>query len=124
MNVLTLQWQDKNQNITQYIYEKQPSKHPGTVRIGRDTLQCDIILTHPTVSGLHVEIFFHGQQQQFYIRNLREPNPPVINNQQLIKGEMALGKGSIIYLGQQKLEVTAISIHKTLISRLGWNNNC
>ncbi|MTJ06267.1 MULTISPECIES: FHA domain-containing protein [unclassified Anabaena] len=114
MNTLTLHWQDKDQNITQHIYEQQSSKNPGTVRLGRDPLQCDIILTHPTVSGLHVEIFFHAQQQQFYIRNLREPNPPLINNQQLIKGEMALGKGSIIYLGQQKIEVTAISVHKII----------
>ncbi|MDP5015834.1 FHA domain-containing protein [Anabaena sp. UHCC 0187] len=112
MNVLTLQWQDTNQNITHNIYEQQPSKNPGTVRIGRDPLQCDIILTHPTVSGLHVEIFFHSQQQQFYLRNLRESNPPQINDKPLIRGEMALGEGSLIYLGQQKLEVTAISVHK------------
>jgi hypothetical protein len=112
MNVLTLQWQETNQNITQNIYDNQPSKNPGTVRIGRDPGQCDIILTHPTVSGLHVELFFEPQQQQFYIRNLREPNPPQINDQPLIKGEMMLEKGSLIYLGQQKLEVTNISLEK------------
>jgi pSer/pThr/pTyr-binding forkhead associated (FHA) protein len=111
MNILTLQWQDTNQNITQNIYEQQPSKNPGTMRIGRDPLQCDIILTDPTVSGLHVEIFFHSQQQQFYLRNLREPNPPRINDKPLIQGEIALCKGNIIYLGQQKLEVTAVSFH-------------
>ncbi|MEA5582983.1 FHA domain-containing protein [Nodularia harveyana UHCC-0300] len=111
MNGLTLQWHDAGQDRVQQIYEQQPSKNPDTVRIGRDPLRCDIVLTHPTVSGLHVEIFFHTQQQCFYIRNLRSPNPPVINGQQLVHGEMALNEGSIIYLGQAQLQVTQVAIN-------------
>lgn len=110
MNALTLQWQDAGQNKTQQIYEKQPSKNPGTVRIGRDPLRCDIVLTNPTVSGLHVEIFFNSQQQSFYIRNLREQNPPLIDGKQLTQGEQPLNQGSVIYLGQAQLQVTAITI--------------
>ncbi|MBD2569182.1 FHA domain-containing protein [Anabaena lutea] len=111
MNSLTLQWQDAGQSKTQQVYDQQSSKNPGTIRIGRDPLRCDIILTHPTVSGLHVEIFFHSQQQRFYIRNLRETNPPQIDGKSLIQGEMMLSKGSLIYLGQQQLQVTDISIN-------------
>ncbi|MBK1987467.1 FHA domain-containing protein [Sphaerospermopsis aphanizomenoides BCCUSP55] len=111
MNVLTLQWQEAGQNRTQQVYEQQPSKNPGTCRIGRDPSRCDIVLTHPTVSGLHIEIFFDSQQQRFYIRNLREPNPPQVNSQPLVKGEMPLSQGSIIYLGQQSLQVTEVSIN-------------
>lgn len=110
MNVLTLQWQEAGQNKTQQIYEKHNSKNAGTCRIGRDPAKCDIVLTHPTVSGLHIEIFFSSQQQRFYIRNLREPNPPHIDGKPLIKGEIAVSEGSIIYLGHQQLQVTAISV--------------
>jgi pSer/pThr/pTyr-binding forkhead associated (FHA) protein len=110
MNSLTLQWQETDQNRTQQIYEQQVTKKPGTCRIGRDPAQCDIVLTHPTVSGLHIEIFFNSQQQRFYIRNLREPNPPQIDGKPLVKGEIALSQGSIIYLGQQQLQITVISV--------------
>lgn len=110
MNVLTLQWQEAGQNRSQQIYEKQYSKNPDACRIGRDPAQCDIVLTHPTVSGLHIEIFFNSQQQRFYIRNLREINPPQIDGKLLVKGEVAVSEGSIIYLGQQQLQVTAISV--------------
>ncbi|TVP64681.1 MAG: FHA domain-containing protein [Nodularia sp. (in: Bacteria)] len=111
MNALTLQWHDAGQDRVQDIYEQQPSKNPSTVRIGRDPMRCDILLSHPTVSGLHVEIFFHNQQQCFYIRNLRSPNPPMIDGQQLVQGEMPLHEGSIIYLGQAKLQVTNVAIN-------------
>lgn len=111
MNALTLQWYDAGQNKTQKIFEQQPSKNPGTVRIGRDPVRCDIVLTHPTVSGLHVEIYFQPQHKRFYIRNLRgEQNPPLIDGKQLIQGELPLNEGSIIYLGQMHLKVIAISI--------------
>ncbi len=111
MNTLTLQWHDTGQDRVQNIYEQQPSKNPSTVRIGRDPMRCDILLSHPTVSGLHVEIFFHHQQQCFYIRNLRSPNPPIIDGQQLVQGEMPLHEGSIIYLGQLKLQVIAVTVN-------------
>ncbi|MGH1392740.1 MAG: FHA domain-containing protein [Trichormus sp.] len=111
MNALTLQWYDAGQNRTQQIYEQQPSKNPGTIRIGRDPLQCDIVLTNPTVSGLHVEVFFNSQQQSFYIRNLRSQNPPLVDGQQLPQGEKPLNQGSVFYLGQVQLQVTAVNIN-------------
>ncbi|MDZ7958856.1 MAG: FHA domain-containing protein [Aulosira sp. DedQUE10] len=111
MNALTLQWHDAGQDRTQNIYEQQPSKNPGTVRIGRDPLRCDIVLSNPTVSGLHIEIFFNPQQQHFYIRNLRSQNPPLVDRQQLAQGELPLREGSIIQLGQMEVKVTAILIN-------------
>lgn len=110
MNSLTLQWHDAGQEKTQIIYEQQPSKNPSTVRIGRDPQRCDIVLTHPTVSGLHVEIFFDSEQKQFHIRSLREKNPPLIDGKQLIKGNTSLNEGSILCLGQMELKVISISI--------------
>ncbi|PMB26660.1 peptide-binding protein [Fischerella thermalis CCMEE 5198] len=110
MNALTLQWQDAGQIKIQKIHEKQPSKNPGTIRIGRDPVRCDIVLSHPTVSGLHVEIFFNAQQQRFLMKNLREHNPPLVDGQKLVQGEIPLREGSIIYLGQQLLKVTEISV--------------
>jgi predicted component of type VI protein secretion system len=110
MNSLTLQWQDAGKDKTQKIYEQQQTKNQGTVRIGRDPVRCDIVLSHPTVSGLHVEIYFHSQQRCFLIRNLREQNPPLVDGQQLVQGTFRLHQGSTIYLGQQQLHVTAVSI--------------
>ncbi len=110
MNALILQWYDAGQQKTEKISEHGTTKNQGTVRIGRDPLRCDIILSHPTVSGLHIEIFFNQQQLRFFVRNLREQNPPLVNGQQLIQGELPLTQGSIIILGKQELKVTAISI--------------
>ncbi len=110
MNSLTLQWRDASQEKTQIIYEQQPTKNPGTVRIGRDPQRCDIVLGHPTVSGLHVEIFFSSQEKRFYIRSLREKNPPLVDGKQLVKGDTSLNQGSIVCLGQMELKVINISI--------------
>ncbi|BAZ16662.1 FHA domain containing protein [Calothrix sp. NIES-4071] len=107
MSALTLQWYDAGREKTQTIYEQQQqTKNPGTVRIGRDPLRCDIVLSDPTVSGLHVEIFFN--LGQFLIRNLRSSNPPLVNGKQLTQGEQALQQGSVIFLGQAQLKVIAI----------------
>ena len=110
MNSITLEWDEIGQHCTQKIYEQQPSKHPGTCRIGRDPQRCDIVITNPTVSGLHIEIFFDSKQQSFYIRNLREPNPPQVDGEILATGEVTLSENSIIYLGEQQIKVTDISI--------------
>jgi hypothetical protein len=76
MHLLTLQWHEAVQNEPQQIYEQQNSKYTATYPIGSDPIRYDIDLNYLTVSGLHVEIFCHSQQQRFYIRNLCQPNPP------------------------------------------------
>lgn len=114
MNSLTLQWYDAELLKIQVrtIYPKQSSKNVGTFRIGRDPLRCDLVLANPTVSGLHVEIFFDSHHLGFFIRNLRQSNPPLVDGKQLFEEILPLFEGSTIYLGQQELKVTAVSITK------------
>jgi hypothetical protein len=118
MNQLTLEWIEAGQLKTRIITDKQPTKHPGTTRIGRDPARCDVLISHPTVSGLHVEIFFNPQHNCFYLRNLRDSNPPVINKRKLTSGEFILQRGVSIYLGQVEVKVIAIAtgIPQTAIS--------
>ncbi|MGB3208904.1 MAG: FHA domain-containing protein [Crinalium sp.] len=109
MAELTLTWTEQHQHRSQTIVAQQPSKNPGTVRIGRDPARCDIVLTDPTVSGLHIEIFFNFQQQNFYLRNLRSTNPAVVDGKVITTGEVSLRQGSTIYLGQLALTVVAVN---------------
>lgn len=109
-NQLTLDWKDEagvRQNQT--IQDGQPSKNPGTVRLGRDPAKCDLVFSHQSVSGLHVEIFFDRESNEFKVRNLRPSNPPLVDGKILDRGEAKLSLGSRIYLGQVQLEVTAVA---------------
>lgn len=108
---LTLEWIEAGQTKTRIISEQQVSKNPGTVRIGRDPAQCDIVLSEPTVSGLHVEIFFNQQQKRFYVRSLRQSNPPVVDGKTLQTGEVELNQGSNLRLGQLSMRVTGITLN-------------
>ena len=110
MNELTLEWLEAGHQRKQIIRDKQLSKNPGTVRLGRDPLRCDIVLTHPTVSGLHVEIFFNPDLNCFQVRNLRQSNPPVVDGKNLIYGELTLTQGSSVHLGETEIKVSAVSI--------------
>ena len=113
MNALTLQWYEAGEEKTRQIHTQQPTKHQGAVRIGRDPVRCDIVLSneyHPTVSRLHVEIFFNPQQQRFLIKNLQSQNPPLVDGQILVQGEMPLNDGSTIVLGQTEMKVVQVSI--------------
>lgn len=107
---LVLEWVEAGKLKTQAISEDQPSKKPGTVSIGRDPAQCDIILPDPTVSGLHAEIFFNAEDKGFYLRSLRESNPPVVDEQSLPMGETVLHPGSNVQLGRTSLSVVAIEL--------------
>ncbi len=108
MDTLTLTWLEAGH--TQSFTLRPPSAdQPRIYRIGRDPSRCDVVLSDPTVSGLHVEIFWQPIANQFYLRNLRDRNPPVINHQPLMQGEIALTPGSTILLGNQLLSVQAIA---------------
>lgn len=110
MNELTIEWQETGHTRRQIIRDQQLSKNTGTVRLGRDPLRCDIVLTHPTVSGLHVEIFFNPYIRQFFLRNLRQSNPPWVNGNRLTVYEVILREGTIFNLGETQIKVTAIAI--------------
>lgn len=116
MPELILEWQEGDRIKTQAIRDRQTSKNPGTVRIGRDPLRCDIILSDLTVSGLHVEIFFNSQQHQFMLRSLRPSNPPLVDGRKVSTGEVALNPGSTIQLGQMVLKVAATSVPNVIPS--------
>ncbi|MBD2130351.1 protein kinase [Microcoleus sp. FACHB-1] len=107
---LLLRWVEQGRIQAQTIHANQTTKNPGTVRIGRDPLVCDIVLSEPTVSGLHVEIFFNAQEQHFYLRSLQQSNPPVVDGQPLPTGEVVLHQGSRLQLGQIRLSVLAIHL--------------
>ncbi|AKG22037.1 protein kinase domain-containing protein [Calothrix sp. 336/3] len=109
LHQLTLEWHEEGEIKTRTIIEKQNSKNPGKIRIGRNPQECDIILPDPTISGLHVEIFFHSHKQKFYLRNLRQKNPPIVDGHMLLAGEMPLAVGSSLRLGLQNFKVSDIS---------------
>jgi len=110
MNQITLEWQEGRHLRREILREGQQSISPGTVRLGRDPRQSDLVLSDPTVSGLHVEIFFDLEKQSFALRNLRYSNPPVVDGRQIPHGEVVLRQGSTIYLGQVELKVVAVAI--------------
>lgn len=115
MNELTIEWQEAGHPRRQIIRDHQLSKNPGTVRLGRDPLRCDIVLTHPTVSGLHVEIFFNPYLRQFFLRNLRQTNPPWINGNRLAVTEAVLSEGTIFHLGETLIKVSVVTIDESSI---------
>ncbi|WP_271253246.1 FHA domain-containing protein [Pseudanabaena sp. Chao 1811] len=78
------------------------------VRVGRDPARCDLVLSDPTVSGLHVVIYFDPQKRKFWLRNMRESNPPVVDGKRLVQGEIELQQNSAIALGHQILQITEI----------------
>ncbi|MGL5064335.1 MAG: FHA domain-containing protein [Microcoleus sp.] len=113
-NQLTLNWKNEagvHHNRT--IQDSEPSKNPGTVRLGRDPAKCDLVFSHQSVSGLHVEIFFDRESKEFKVRNLRPSNPPLVDGKILTQGEAILTSGSRIHLGQVQLEVTAVATDAT-----------
>ncbi|MDF0554367.1 FHA domain-containing protein [Kamptonema sp. UHCC 0994] len=110
MYSITLEWTEAGQLITYTIHGKQASKNLGTVRIGRDRTRCDLVVSDPTVSGLHVEIFFNDQENVFYLRNLRDSNPPLVDGRIVNQGEVVLVAGSYIYLGQVEMKVVSVSV--------------
>ncbi|MCX7596211.1 MAG: protein kinase [Fischerella sp.] len=112
LHQLTLEWLEDGQVKYRTILENQDSKNPGKIRIGRDPQECDLVLQDPTISGLHAEIFFHSQKQRFYLRNLRQQNPPIVDGQLLLAGEIPLAVGSSLRLGKQDFKVKEISCNQ------------
>ncbi|MGB3653155.1 MAG: FHA domain-containing serine/threonine-protein kinase, partial [Rivularia sp. (in: cyanobacteria)] len=109
---LTLEWEETNETKTFKITNNHLTKTPGKIRIGRDPQDCDVILSEPTVSALHVEIFFNQEKEKFYLRNLRHKNPPILDGQLLLAGEMPLSISSVLRLGRQHLKVKGITSQK------------
>ncbi len=112
MNQLTMEWAEQGQTKSFTMTDQLPTKEPGRLRLGRDPLRCDLVLSHPTVSGLHVEIFYDSQQCLFCLRNLRSTNPPLVNQHPLVEGSVPLLQGTQVMLGQLAVRVVAIAIDR------------
>ena len=100
MTELLLEWIEAGVSRSERIQPNQPSKNPGTVRIGRDPQKCDIVLADSSVSGLQAEVYYHVGSQVFYVRSLRDTNPPTINGQPITNGEVPIGSASTLNLGR------------------------
>ena len=85
-NQLNLTWTEAGVRQTRTIQHGQLSKNPGTVRLGRDRAKCDIVFSHESVSGLHVEIFFNHELQEYAVRNLLSSHTPLVDGKILAPG--------------------------------------
>lgn len=110
MNRLILEWSEAGQVKKQTLTDQFSTKNAKTFRVGRDPALCDLVLSHPTVSKLHIEIFFLPQENGFYLRNLRETNPPLVNQQRVSQSTVALQQGMTIRLGELDLLVREIQL--------------
>ncbi len=109
MTELTLEWVEGGVSRSEQIQPNQPSKNPGTVRIGRDPQKCDIVLSDSSVSGLQAEVYYHVGSQVFYLRSLRDTNPPIVNGQPITTGEVPLGTASTVTLGRVVLKARVVN---------------
>lgn len=107
MHQLTLEWTTAGQPRRR-VLSISPSQ-PQRFLLGRDPAQCDLVLDHPTVSGLHVEISFDSAAGQFILHNLKPTNPPWVDGQ-AIATSTPLHPGAQIYLGQQAIAVTSVVV--------------
>ena len=119
MPELILEWVEAGQP-KQYVIQGEEAGWTR-VRIGRDPVRCDVVLSHPTVSGLHIEIYFDPQQGSFRLRNLRESNPPRLNGHVLVRDEATIKPGDQLYLGDLCVQVKPVtsppaSPHTVLLS--------
>src|SRR3954468_3378157 len=63
---------------------------------------CELLLNHPTVSRLHAGISF--TDGDYYIRNLRQSNPVVLNGTKLVDYEV-LAPGDVLGIGPFTLNI-------------------
>lgn len=125
MYKLTLEWREGNQGRSQTFTSATPTKHRGTIRIGRDRKQCDLVLseTESSLSRLHVEIFFNTSTQSFWVRNLTKDrlpakrNPVIVDNQKILDGEVEIKVGSQIQLGKLAFKIIAIEQQQPELDR-------
>jgi hypothetical protein len=108
MNQLILEWNELGQLKRQAIFEQQPSKVPGRVRIGQDFAQSDIVIMDGGIAACHVEIFFNPHQQCFCIRNLIAHLSLVINGMVWPNSEATLHEGATVQLGAVTIAVQKI----------------
>lgn len=111
MSKLTLFWREDGFERSQIIDLNHPSnKKAGTICLGRDPELCDVVLHEPRISRVHAEILLNRGDSKLYIQNLRESNPILVDNRQLVRGSRLLQNGTTITLGKTKIRVANIEI--------------
>ncbi|MBW4456917.1 MAG: FHA domain-containing protein [Nostoc indistinguendum CM1-VF10] len=115
--VITFQWSETGNLKTQQISKQQikSNNHNGVIIIGRDPNPkvCDLVLNDRSVSSQHVKIYFHEQQQKFFIQSLSPQNVSNVDGENLELGkELPLQNNSSIVLGTQRIKVIDIQIYQ------------
>ncbi|MCX7592934.1 MAG: FHA domain-containing protein [Fischerella sp.] len=112
MKQITLEWTEAGHKVTHKLVVQPTSQHPGIFKLGRNPDLCDLVFTEDNkISRLHAEIFFHSNQNRFYIRKLPEGLRPLIVDDKIIsEGEVPLRQGSSILLGETEIKVVAIVV--------------
>ncbi|TVQ16686.1 MAG: FHA domain-containing protein [Leptolyngbya sp. DLM2.Bin15] len=108
MNRLTLEWVEHEQRKSFTVTDQMLTKQVGRVRLGRDPSRCDLVLSHPTVSGLHVELFYDPLRSAFYVHSLRPSNPPLLNHRPVLEEEQPLTEGDRLCLGLVEIHIGTI----------------
>lgn len=125
MYKLILEWMGGNRSRSQTFTSTSHTKQRGTIRIGRDREQCDLVLSESerSLSRLHVEIFLNSSTNQFSVRNLtREQLPPkrnpvIVDGKKNLEAEAPLKVGSQIQLGTIVLKIRAIEQQQPAINQ-------
>lgn len=113
MAEVTLTWVERGDRTTRtFDLFAADNRQRGTIRLGRDPEQCDLLLGGDRVSRLHAEIFFEVASSRFYLRNLREVNPILVDGHPLGAGKALLRRGTTLVLGERHLEVTHLGLHR------------
>lgn len=119
---VTLKWQEDGQLQSKSITTTLPTKHPNTIRIGRDAAQCDIVLNDPekTVSRLHAELFLNPSDHMVTIRNLTrdqegKQNPIMVDHQKVIRQEIPVSVGTSLQLGRVLVTLSDIEVNQAAI---------
>jgi predicted component of type VI protein secretion system len=104
MHQLTIAWQMDGVSKTHTITSKQK------VIMGR-RLECDIVLSDPSVSREHASIY--ASDNTFYLRNMSQINPVMVSSngeqKELAPDEtMPLSIGTEFHIGPVEMKVTAL----------------
>jgi predicted component of type VI protein secretion system len=104
MHQLTITWQMDGVDKTHTLNSKQK------VVMGR-RLECDIVLSDPSVSREHAAIY--ASDNTFYLRNMSQINPVMVSSngekKELAPDEtMPLSIGTEFHIGPVEMKVTAL----------------
>jgi predicted component of type VI protein secretion system len=112
---LNLTWLESNQLRSYLIHSDRQRERPA--RVGRDPLRSDVVIGDPTVSGLHVAVFYDPDRGSFWLENLRDSNPAIVNGKKVATGAVALENGAKLQLGAVVIQVEVRAVELPLKTR-------